>query len=106
MIGYTIDAFIETFGVPVPTHLKIDVDGNDHLVLAGARKTLADPRLRSVLVELGGGEREVAGEALMAEAGFAIDEASRSFRSNRIFRRANAGSQPEPAKAEAETSHI
>ena len=32
--------------------MKIDVDGIEDRVLAGAASTLADPRLRSLLVEL------------------------------------------------------
>ena len=35
-----------------PAIIKIDVDGIEHLILEGARKTLADPTCRSVLVEL------------------------------------------------------
>ncbi len=86
-IGYTIDAFVEEFRPPFPNHLKIDVDGNDHLVLAGARKTLADGRLKSVLVELVGGERSVQGASLLQDAGFTLDPASERARGNRIFRK-------------------
>jgi FkbM family methyltransferase len=48
----TIDALVEAGVVPVPSHVKIDVDGIEHKVIAGAARTLANPRLRSVLVEL------------------------------------------------------
>jgi FkbM family methyltransferase len=48
----TIDAAVAGGAVPVPTHIKIDVDGLEHAVLAGASATLRDPALRSVLVEL------------------------------------------------------
>jgi hypothetical protein len=70
-----------------PSHIKIDVDGNDHLVLAGARRTLADPRLKSVLVELVGGERYAKGMELLLAAGLRLDTKSASARINRIFRR-------------------
>jgi hypothetical protein len=36
----------------VPHHIKIDVDGLEYRVLAGCRKTLEDPRLKTVLVEV------------------------------------------------------
>jgi FkbM family methyltransferase len=52
MIGFDIDAFIRTFDPPFPNHLKIDVDGIEDLIIAGAAATLADPRLQSVSVEL------------------------------------------------------
>jgi len=52
MIGYDIDSFIADFGLDVPNHLKIDVDGIELAIVKGARRTLADPRLRSVSIEL------------------------------------------------------
>lgn len=38
----------------VPEMLKIDVEGYETAVIEGARKTLADPRLHSVVMELAG----------------------------------------------------
>lgn len=37
-----------------PTMMKIDVEGYETMVLAGAQRTLADPRLHSILIELNG----------------------------------------------------
>jgi FkbM family methyltransferase len=45
----TIDALAATAGPP--TLMKIDVDGGEDDVLAGAANTLRDPRLRSVIIE-------------------------------------------------------
>lgn len=52
MLGFTIDDFNERFKPPFPTHLKMDVDGLEWPILQGAVRTLGDPRLRSVMVEL------------------------------------------------------
>ena len=52
MVGYTIDEFVARFAPPFPNHLKIDVDGIEEEVIDGARETLSDERVRSVLVEL------------------------------------------------------
>ena len=52
MIGYTIDGFIAAFNAPFPNHVKIDVDGIEDRVIAGAARTLADPRLKSLSIEL------------------------------------------------------
>ena len=52
MVGYSIDDFIRQFSPPFPNHLKIDVDGIEKKIVAGASRTLADPRLESVLIEL------------------------------------------------------
>jgi len=51
-LGYSIDAFLETFDVPFPTHIKIDIDGIQEKVILGAKKTMRDPRLKTVMVEL------------------------------------------------------
>ena len=50
--AYRIDDFVGTLAPPPPNYLKIDVDGIEDLIIAGAAHTLADPRLRSVMVEL------------------------------------------------------
>lgn len=50
-IGMRLDDFLTEIQFR-PTHIKIDVDGNEREVLAGAISTLRDPALISVLVEL------------------------------------------------------
>jgi FkbM family methyltransferase len=51
-VGFSVDAFRSTFGLETPNYLKLDVDGNEDKVLAGARSTLADPALRSIMIEV------------------------------------------------------
>lgn len=48
----TLDEMIASGAMPVPDHIKVDVDGIEHRVLAGAARTLRDPRVKSVLVEV------------------------------------------------------
>ena len=49
----TVDDLVDTFpGEQFPTLIKIDVDGNEWDILAGASKTVNDPRLKSILVEV------------------------------------------------------
>jgi len=52
MISFSIDDFIRNYHVPVPNHIKIDVDGIEDKIISGAQKTLSDKKLKSVLVEL------------------------------------------------------
>ena len=52
MLGNSIDGFINEYDPPFPNRLKIDVDGIELQIITGGRKTLADPRLKSVSVEL------------------------------------------------------
>jgi len=74
MIGFTIDDFIKQFQAPFPNYLKMDVDGLEVDIIAGATETLADRRLESVLIELSLTYNEEAdrGKALLANAGFKL----------------------------------
>ena len=49
-IGIALDALVEELGVP--DHIKIDVDGLEHLVIAGAANLLASGTVKSLLVEV------------------------------------------------------
>ena len=51
-IGFSVDALRTTFGLATPHYLKLDIDGNEDKVLAGAGATLADPTLRSIMIEV------------------------------------------------------
>lgn len=47
-----LDKLVDEGVLPQLDHLKIDVDGLEHLVLLGAKGVLDNPQLKSVLVEL------------------------------------------------------
>lgn len=51
-VSYTLDDFIAAHQPPFPNHIKIDVDGLEPEIIAGAAKTLADRRVRSLLIEI------------------------------------------------------
>jgi FkbM family methyltransferase len=55
---YALDELVETFGLPAPTLLKLDVDGAEGAVLAGAHKSLRRPELRSLVVEVDSGSTD------------------------------------------------
>lgn len=94
-MGLSIDGLIDTFGLAVPNHVKIDVDGTEPDILAGAARTFADPAVRSVLVEIEqdpGSEKNQGIFRTMAAYGFADNDfdpnAQRAVASvNVIFRR-------------------
>ena len=50
-VAISLDELI-ALGAPFPTHMKIDVDGLETAIMDGAEATLADERLRSVLIEV------------------------------------------------------
>jgi FkbM family methyltransferase len=47
----TVDELVAAREMPVPNHIKIDVDGFEPKVIAGARATLRDPAVKSLLIE-------------------------------------------------------
>jgi FkbM family methyltransferase len=52
VFSHTIDAAITSGAIEVPNYIKLDVDGFEHKVLKGAKQTLRDQRVRSLIVEL------------------------------------------------------
>lgn len=53
MLGFSLDHMIQQKLIPsVPSLIKVDVDGIEHLILRGAETTLADAACRSVLIEV------------------------------------------------------
>lgn len=72
--GISVDEFVAKTG-NCPNHMKIDVDGNETLVLEGAPKTLVNPKLKSLLIELYAGHEEYEHcVALITNAGFTLNE--------------------------------
>lgn len=51
-VSATLDELVAAGVLPVPNHVKIDVDGIEPKVVAGAARTLADHAVRSVLIEI------------------------------------------------------
>lgn len=51
-IATTIDRLVADQVIAVPHHIKIDVDGFEHKVIAGAAETLQNPTLKSLIIEI------------------------------------------------------
>jgi len=51
-VAARLDDLVTIGALPVPDHVKIDVDGIEPKVIAGARGVLADRKVRSLLIEI------------------------------------------------------
>ncbi len=51
VFGISLDKFLQMINI-YPNHIKIDVDGNERLILEGAKDTLNKINVKSLLVEL------------------------------------------------------
>ena len=49
-VAISLDSLSELLGLPVPTYIKIDVDGLESIILAGAQKTLI--HVKEILIEV------------------------------------------------------
>ena len=52
LMGVSINHILNNQILSVPTHIKIDVDGIEHLILEGANKFLKDEKLKTISVEI------------------------------------------------------
>ena len=50
-VAATLDELVAAGKIPVPNHIKIDVDGFEPKVIDGARRTLENPAVKSLLIE-------------------------------------------------------
>lgn len=74
MLGFSIDEFIRLFSIPAPNHIKIDVDGIEDKIIRGAKHTLLDKNLKSVLIELDANQPDYNEEIfrILEESGFTL----------------------------------
>lgn len=100
----SLDQLVSTGAIPVPNHIKVDVDGFEHKVIAGMKAVLTHPNLRSVLIEINTNLAEhlaIVDEFASRGFGYSTEQVTRSRVSdgpfagvaNYLFRRPVATSQ-------------
>jgi hypothetical protein len=52
VLTYRLDDLVAFCRLPLPNHIKLDVDGGELALLRGASHTLRTPQLRSILIEV------------------------------------------------------
>ena len=78
MLTYRLDDLVQTFDLPPPDFIKLDVDGAEAHVMRGAPVTLRS--VQSAIVEVSGRERNDV-YAAMSEAGLTLEHEDRRQRS-------------------------
>lgn len=51
-MAVSIDQLVSTGQIPIPQHIKIDVDGYEHLVVDGCKGVIESGALKSILIEI------------------------------------------------------
>jgi len=71
VFGCSVDELVTSHGLPAPTFIKLDVDGLEPNIIAGAVHTISSGSLRSILVELNTkSAADMAVPSLLAQHGF------------------------------------
>ena len=52
IFGTTLDFFLKNTVLEIPNYIKIDVDGNEDLVLSSIKDHLKNPQIKSILLEI------------------------------------------------------
>ncbi len=58
VLAFSLDDLVKYLSLPIPNHIKVDVDGIELKILRGARETLTHPLVRTVLLEVEEGDQE------------------------------------------------
>lgn len=75
VLGFSIDEFIEQFGVEIPNYIKIDVDGLEKEILVGAEDLLKRNELKSIAVELTvGSSEQIEADVILKFNGFILEK--------------------------------
>jgi len=75
-VAFSLDTLVFECGLPVPNHVKIDVDGFEDKCLKGMSRVLAHPSLKSVLVEMDSANSDHMGwKDGLEKLGFKTDDA-------------------------------
>ena len=73
ILVWSLDDLVERFGLPLPDHMKVDVDGPELAVITGSSRILAAGHVKSLLVEMDQSHAEQVVDALEA-SGYALGE--------------------------------
>lgn len=70
----SVDEFLRDGSVPVPNHVKIDVDGSELSIVSSMPRLLGDPRLKTIMIEIAEDVSKGHIEQTLLNAGFVEQE--------------------------------
>ena len=76
-LGYSLDFLLEHGLLPeIPTMIKIDVDGIEHLILSGAKEMLRNRICKTILIEINDNfsDQSTQTASILSECGFSLRE--------------------------------
>ena len=74
-ISYKLDTLIENGLIETPTHIKIDVDGIEHIIVQNGTKVLESDKLETLIIEINPSLKEHQGMIdLLGTHGFKFDQ--------------------------------
>lgn len=92
VLSLSIDAMVNLFAFPSPTHVKIDVDGLEGKIIDGMKALLSRERLKSILVEFNSETEQRELTSVLEQYGFLVDDELNKFEGHSSSRRNKKGS--------------
>jgi FkbM family methyltransferase len=66
-IGFTLDDFIRLFNPPLPSHVKIDVDSTETLIIEGGKGLFGGKGVQSVYIEMEGSKERKRNQRIISQ---------------------------------------
>lgn len=88
----SVDWIVESHPITMPNHIKIDVDGNEFNIVKGMLRTMRNPALKSVLIEIDKDKNDAALIVeLFKQAGMTLNNDFNSLENHSRYRREQEG---------------
>ena len=95
LLNFKLDDFVDIFKIPLPDHVKIDVDGAENKIIKGMTKSLKSKKLKSLLIEFNkiNSDHNKTISNLISEFNFTLDNKFNKQKNHSSKRRIAKGSQ-------------
>ncbi len=91
ILSCSLDSLIQDNGFPVPSFIKIDVDGHETDILNGMLQTLSNNTLQSMLIEFNNNKEFTYWQSRLLNLGLVVDHSFDQVPNHSGIRRQNKG---------------